>query len=91
MGEGNVMGIIKQTIICIIIGLIFMGCQASDNKMIGQVTNKVEMVIFKDYTTLDIKETCLNTLDNIKDLKDKTKNAMEYTEETMANYRKNVI
>nr|WP_315019692.1 hypothetical protein [uncultured Aminipila sp.] len=85
------MGIIKQTIICIMIGLIFVACQASDNKMIDHVTNKVEMVIFKDYTTLDIKETCLNTIDNAKELKDKTKNAIEYTEETMANYRKNVI
>ncbi|MHC1722295.1 MAG: hypothetical protein AB9836_03705 [Aminipila sp.] len=85
------MGIIKQTIICILIGLVFMACEASNNKTIDRITNKVEMVIFKDYTTLDIKETCLSTIDNAKELKDKTKNAIEYTEETMANYRKNVI
>lgn len=85
------MGIIKQTIICIIIGFIFMACDATENKIIDRLTNKVEMVIFKDYTSTDIKQTCLKTIDNAMELKNKTKNAIEYTEETMANYRKNVI
>lgn len=85
------MGIIKQTIICIIIGFIFMACEASDNKTIDNVTNKVEMVVFKDYTSSDIKQMCLKTIDSTIELKNKTKNAIEYTEETMANYRKNVI
>lgn len=85
------MGIVKQTIICIIIGLVFMACEYSDNKTIDKLTNNVESVVLKDYSFCDIKVTCTNTINNVKDLKDKTKNAIEYTEETMANYRKNVI
>ncbi|MBE6033930.1 MAG: hypothetical protein E7222_04435 [Clostridiales bacterium] len=85
------MGIIKQTIICILIGLIFLGGKAVDNKYIGSVANKAETAICKDYTMKEVKETCLNTAASVKDLTERTKKAIEYTEETMANYRKNVI
>ncbi|QHI73759.1 hypothetical protein [Aminipila terrae] len=85
------MGIVKQIIICILIGFIFTLCQASDNKTIAGITNKCEMAICKDYTVSDVKKTCINTINNVRELKAKTKNAIEYTEETMANYRKNVI
>ena len=85
------MGIIKQTIICVVIGLVFMTCEASDNKAITKVTNDVESIVLKDYSVSDIKQACVNTINNAKDIKDKTKNAIEYTEETMAKYREDVI
>ncbi len=85
------MGIVKQTAICVIIGAVFISCQASENKAIGKVTKEVETVVLKDYSVSEIKENCINTIKNVKELKDRTKKAMEYTEETLAKYREDVI
>ncbi|QAT42824.1 hypothetical protein [Aminipila luticellarii] len=85
------MQIIKQVVICILIGFVFMSCQASDNKYFSRIGDKMETIICKDYTISDMKRTCLNTIEGARELKDKTKNAIEYTEETMSDYRKNVV
>lgn len=85
------MGIVKQTIICIVIGFVFLACEACDNEISEKLTNNIENVLLKDYSICDIKQTCVNTISNVKNLKEKTANAIEYTEETMANYRQDVI
>ncbi|MFV0516816.1 MAG: hypothetical protein ACK5MV_05415 [Aminipila sp.] len=85
------MGIIKQTITCICIGIIFVSCQACENQLIHTLTARAEAEILKDYSARDIKDHCLNFFNQLAQLKDKTMGAIQYTEETMEQYREDVI
>lgn len=81
------MGIIKQTVVCVIIGVVLLGCEASGNETLRGFSDKAKYVILKEYSMSEVKETYSDTIKKVKNLKDNTVDAVEYTEETMKQYR----
>lgn len=82
------MGFIRQTGVCIILGLVLWACQASGNENILTFTDKIQDVVSKDYSVSDVKAAGANAIKSAASFTENLGEAIKYTEEVLASYRK---
>jgi hypothetical protein len=81
------MGLMKQIAACFMIAAIAITISQVDNSNVEACMSTAENIVLEDYSFEDIKTVSYKTVETIAGLKEKTMDAIKYTEATLESYR----